>query len=448
MRHPKLSTLVHPKTLGVAISMLLMLVASACSEGTKESSDTSGLTPLAPECTDESVVACSFEGTTVDHLMPDAPITADGEPIKIGMMNTDSGPATAYPELTKGAETGVRWINAELGGVDNRPIELVTCDVEFSGTGSQACGQQMVTEGVVAVMGGIDVFGDGIQVLEDNGIPLIGGVPVSFPAVDSPISFQFSGGSWGQDLGLVYHITKELDAERVSIVYADFGSVADGAEWAKRALIGQGIAEEDVNMVPIPIVAEDMLTPLTAANESDPDAIIILGTDPGCSSSYQAVLDIGITAQTYWSGACIEPTMVDLIGAENLEGYIYAIESPIDVDNPELRLYDEVVEQYGNDEFNAGSVATVSFKTLMNLYAAMDKIGADNISSESIIDFFRSSVDEPSFLGHPYTCDGQQMGGELPAICSPQQILVRMKGGELDVFTDWIQVADLVQPEE
>lgn len=448
MRQLKVTTLLGPKTLGIAVSMVFLLVGSACSEGSTQSSDTSGLTAQATQCTEEFVVECGIEGTTIDHLIPDTPTTADGEPIKIGMMNTDTGPATAFPEITKGAETGVRWINQELGGVDNRPIELVTCDVEFSGTGSQSCGQKMVTEGVVAVMGGLDVFGDGIQVLEDNGIPLIGGIPVSLLAVDSPISFQFSGGSWGQDLGMVYHITKELDAERVSIVYADFGSVADGAEWAKRALISQGIAEGDVNMVPIPIVAEDMLGPLTAANKTDPDAIIILGADAGCSASYQAVLDIGITAQTYWSGACIEPTMVDVIGAENLEGYIYTVESPIDVDDPELLLYDAVVDRYGNDEFNSGSVATVSFKTLMNLYAAMNKIGADEVSAESIIDFFRNAVDEPSYLGHPYTCDGEQMGGELPAICSPQQVLVRMTGGKLEAFTDWIQVADLVAPEK
>ncbi len=237
----------------LAAVAVLSLLAAACSEGT-ESSEDQDLVVAGPECSEESVIECAAEGTMIDDLIPDAPTTADGEPIKIGMMNTDSGPATAFPELTKGAETGVRWINEELGGLDGHPIELVTCDVEFSGTGSQACGQMMVTEEVVAVMGGIDVFGDGIQVLEDNGIPLVGGVPVSFAAVESPISFQFSGGSWGQNLGLVHHITEELQADSVAIIYGEFGSVTDGAEWAQRALIAQGIAEENVTMIPIPII--------------------------------------------------------------------------------------------------------------------------------------------------------------------------------------------------
>ncbi len=156
------------------------------------------------------------------------------------------------------------------------------------------------------------------------------------------------------------------------------------------------------------------------------------------------MIDIGMVAQTYWSGTCLEPTMIDAVGGENLEGYIYAIESPLDPEDPELLLYNDVVERYGNDEFDAGSVAIVSFSALMNLYVAMNEIGFDEISADSIIEHFRGAVDEPRYLGHPYTCDGQQMGGELPAICSPQQILVQMTDGELVQITDWIQVADLV----
>ena len=46
-------------------------------------------------------------------------------------------------------------------------------------------------------MGGIDVFGNGIEVLADNEIPFVGGIPVSEQSVTSPNSFQWSGGSWG-----------------------------------------------------------------------------------------------------------------------------------------------------------------------------------------------------------------------------------------------------------
>lgn len=426
----------------------LMMVAAACSEKTDPETSRDLAQDSEFECDTDSIVECAPDGTTLDDLIPDAPIVADGEPIKIGMINNESGPAAAFPELTLGTEAGVRWLNEEMGGVDGHPIDLITCDVKFSATGAQSCGQRMVEEDVLAVLGGIDLFGDGIQVLEDNGIPYIGGVPVSFTAVESPTSFQFSGGSWGQNLGFVYHMVEELDVERVSIMYGDFGSVVDGAEWARRSLIGQGIAPENINMVPMPIVTEDVLTPLTAANQSDPDAIIVLVADAGCGAAYQAMLEVEITAQTYWSGGCLEPTFVDAVGGENLEGYIYGIENPLEGPPPSVDLYDEVIKRYGSEGVEAGSAATIAFGSLMNLYVELVAIGADDLSSQAIIDDFRSAVDRPSYMGHAYTCDGQQMGGDLPAICAPQQILTQMTDGELEQISDWIDVSALVVPEE
>jgi len=123
-------------------SLTLALVASltaGCSEKSTSSSTSAGksaATVTTTECTADSVVECAPTDTTIDDLLPDAPVVADGTPIKVGMINTDTGPTNAFPELTRGTETGVRWINEELGGVDSHTIELVPCDVKFSATGS------------------------------------------------------------------------------------------------------------------------------------------------------------------------------------------------------------------------------------------------------------------------------------------------------------------------
>lgn len=430
---------------GVGLALTLAIVAG-CSEKTgSESSDrtATSTTVAAADCKADSVVECAPEGTTIDDLLPAAPVVAHGEPIKIGMINTETGPANTFPELTRGTEAGVKWINEELGGVDGHPIELHTCDVQFSATGSKSCGQQMVDAGVVAVLDGIDIFDDAVQVLEDNGIPLVGGIPVGFATVNSPISFQFSGGSWAGDLSLAYHITEKLHAKRVSIMYSDFGPITDGAEWAKRALMRGGVAEADVNMVPMPIVSEDILTPLTAANETDPDAIIVLVTGSGCSAAFQAAKDIGVTAQLYFSGGCLDAAVIKEVGMDSLEGDIFNIENVLKGSPPDVTLYTSVVERYGRN-VEAASAATVSFKSLMNLYDQMREIGADNLTREALIKNLRASVAHRSFMAPPYTCDGKQMGGKLPAICSPQQILTRITDGVLTQITDWIDITKYV----
>ena len=65
------------------------------------------------------------------------------------------------------------------------------CNTEFSAEGSTTCGQRFVEEKVPAVLGGIDVFGNAIDTLGDNGIPYIvvltdptsGGVFASFASL-------------------------------------------------------------------------------------------------------------------------------------------------------------------------------------------------------------------------------------------------------------------------
>jgi len=222
--------------------------------------------------------------------------------------------------------------------------------------------------------------------------------------------------------------------------------VADGAQWARTALIRQGLAPDNVKMVTMPIVVEDMLAPLSAAAEGDPDAIIVLVADSGCGAAYDAAREIAIDAKLYWSAACMGTDMIDAIGPEQVEDYIYAVESPVDATAPDTLLYGEAVRRYGGGRVDAQSAAAVGFASMMNLYVQLAAIGVDSITPEKIIGELRGAVDHPSFMGHPYTCDGNQMGGKLPAICAPQQILVELKAGVPTPVTDWIEVADLLDP--
>ena len=110
------------------------------------------------------------------------------------------------------------------------------CNTQFSAEGSTSCGQQFVEQDVAVVMGGIDVFGNGIEVLDDNGIPFVGGIPVSEQSVKSPNSFQWSGGSWGATIAFADYAINELDAEKVAIVYGEFGSITESAQYAQTVL--------------------------------------------------------------------------------------------------------------------------------------------------------------------------------------------------------------------
>mgnify|MGYP001550479132 FL=1 len=63
--------------------------------------------------------------------VPDTPVAAEGESIKIGMINQENEVFGDFPELRQAAAAAVEWVNAELGGVGGRPLELLACNTNF-----------------------------------------------------------------------------------------------------------------------------------------------------------------------------------------------------------------------------------------------------------------------------------------------------------------------------
>ncbi len=419
--------------------LLVALVVAATTSGCSETQDpaATGTTVAtgAGHCDEASLVECARR-SILAHVVPDATGPAEGEPILIGMVNQENTPAGSYPELSAAATAAVEFVNEELGGIHGRPIRLEVCNTEFSAEGSTSCGQRFVEEGAVAVLGGIDVFGNAIDVLDDNDIPYVGGIPVSDRSVTAPNSFQFSGGTWGAAVAFADHAVKS-GAERVAVVYGDFGSIADAAEVGRRVLERSGA---EVQMVPYPIIATDLSATLAAATADDPDAIFVLAADTGCRAGFDGLHALGVRATKYFVGACASPAITEQAGNDATEGIVFNVEGPVRPEDPsaDQQLYDGVIAKYGSAGLDPIGAGTVSFRAFMNLYRILAGLDGDPAPAK-VIAALGQQVGTPSFAGHPYTCDRQQFT-DLPAMCAPQQILTEMHDGTLRQIGDWVDV--------
>ena len=418
-----------------SIGVAALVALAGCSEADPEATTS---TTTAITCDSSALLSCAQQSTLAPYA-PSEPTQAQGEPIRIGMINQENTPGGSFPELSLAVQAGIRFINDEMGGVDGRPLALEVCNTEFSAEGSTSCAQEFVEKKVPAVLGGIDVFGNGIDTLAQNGIPFVGGIPISSQSFTAPNSFQWSGGSQSAGVAFAWYAGQELSAERVSIVYQDFGSIADSAEVAKQVLGGYGT---EVQMVPYPVLATDLSSALTAAASTSPEAMIIFAADSGCKAGFDGVASLGLTAATFYVGACAAPSIIDQVSAEATNGVYFNVDGPL-VDDPPLpdgQLYEGVIAEYGGGLDPAGA-GTVSFRSLMNLYVILSQLDGD-ITPASITSALQATVDAPNFGGHPYTCDGEQFDG-LPALCSPQQILAQMQERNLNQVTDWIDVGQI-----
>ncbi len=422
------------------IAVLAVVAAASCSEPAPKGSASGASTTVVPgSCDTTDLLACARK-STLAKWVPDTPTKATGTPITLGMVNQENTPAASFPELSQADEAAVAFVNDQLGGVDGHPIKLDVCNTKFTAEGSTACGQRFVDEKVPAVLGGIDVFGNSIDTLDQNGIPFVGGVPVSNQSATNANSFQFSGGTWGAAIAFAWYATNTLHAKRVSIVYGEFGSITQSAQFGEKVLKDHDV---QVQMVPYPILATDISSALQAVAPTKPDAVMVLAADNGCKAGYDGIHALGLKAQTFYVGACASPNIIASVPKNETEGTIFNVEGPIirTAAEPDTALYSAVAAKYGKgyDPIGAG---TVTFRSFMNLYAVMRQLGADGSTPKAIMTAFRSKVDAPSFMGHPYTCNGKQLA-DLTAMCSPQQILAEQKNGQLEQLGTWIDVGKI-----
>ncbi len=433
----------------VAVVVAAGLIAVGCSEPEPEAGPSTTQLPSVAD----SVEPTEGDGTTVISRFAGeqwflggvpTPKAADPAlpPLLVGFTNVDSGPVGALPELHEAADAAVAFMNAELGGAGGRPIELVPCILSnpLSADESQACGRRFVDAGVVAVLGGIGLSnGPMIDVLEQNQVPYVGGIPLNQPEMTSPISFQFSGGSPGAFTAFAQDAVAAKGARRVAVLFAEYPAIQDAA-----VNYGAAVARDlgaEVIEVPFPMVSQDYSAAAQKAAESDPDAIFVGAADLACAPIMQALADLNSGAQLYMVGACADQRQIAKVGVDRVLGTRFNVEGRIDQSDglADTELYTLAMDRYA-PETSPRSAATVVFRSAMNLWAVLDRLGPD-ATSAGILEAFRTSVDVPSFDGHPYTCDGSLIPA-LPSMCAPQEVIAELTGPDQfrEASDGWIDV--------
>ena len=428
----------------VAIATVVAL-AAGCSEPAPEEdagTDTAGSTPV-DDAREGATIAERFGGEDwFLGTVPEEPTAADpdAEPIVLGMINQEDTPLGSFPEIRRAVEGGVAFVNAELGGVGGRPLELVSCVTSFDPEMSASCAQEMVAAEVVALVGGIDVTSNGsLPVLEANGIPQLGGIPANVVEQASDNTFFFSGGVSGGLAAFLAHAA-ENGAETAVLAYGEFDSF-DVAANDYAAPVAESL-DIDLELVSFPLTATDFLPVLTRAAESDPDAIMVAAAGSSCAPIMRTYRDLGLDAQLYLVGACADSEIIEAADGAH-EGVLFNSEGPPEGQaGIEGDLFLAVNELYAGGR--GDGAGTVGLRGFLNLYALLDQLGPDGISREAIFEAVRATEGEPSFWGHAYTCDGAQVEG-LPALCAPQQSIFRVEapGDNVTINDEWYDTVAL-----
>jgi branched-chain amino acid transport system substrate-binding protein len=366
-----------------------------------------------------------------------------GDPVAIGLTNLEGSPAGSVVALREGTEAAVKYINAELDGLKGRPIKLDVCITSGSPESSTACANQMVEHRVVAVLGGVDLgSAASLPILTAAGIPYIGMAPLLPADFTTNGAFTLDPGGLGTAASAVYAVDK-LKAEKVAVLHDDSAQGRQLAEaFVRPALLKRGLSAANVKLVAEKADAADMAPAVAAATQAKPDAVIVVFTTPACSRVMQAASALGVDSSMFYIGRCSDPAVVAAGGAGAEGAYFFwtVLHVEANADDPDVKLYATKVKKYGGPDIEAASFDTSrGFATTMSFYRRIATLEATGITPSAVTDKFRTAVDVPAFMGHPYTCDGHQAIPGFVGVCNSNvRIYQYVKGHYRDASGGWI----------
>jgi branched-chain amino acid transport system substrate-binding protein len=374
------------------------------------------------------------------------PHRATGKPLVVGMINMEDAPAGSFPEIRQDAQAAVRYVNEELGGVGNRPIQLVTCKTDGTPESSQACATELQAKRPVAVLGGIDLGASAsMPVFEKANIPYVGLTPALGDESSSTTSFMLAGGLAADLLAEADYITGTLHATKVGVVHLDLPGLQEAAVLAAKTILEkQGVA--DVKIVSEKADAADFVPAVKAATASNPDVLVVVFPAQGCTRILQAVQALRLRSRLFLPSACAASEVFDAAGAAaNGVTFASALLPYTDTADPEVATYLDKRRRYGAGDDSPSVLAQAGFALVMDLHRELAALPATPTPA-ALTERLKAVHDEPSFMAHPYTCDGQQIT-VLPSICNAWvRLLVSTGQGHFDDLAgDWVSGAHLVK---
>jgi branched-chain amino acid transport system substrate-binding protein len=254
---------------------------------------------------------------------------------------------------------------------------------------------------------------------------------------------QWNGFSVGGLPAMAAYAADQLHARKVVVVYPELPGTGDFVGGLTRSVL-QAKGVPDVRMLGSDITQPDKTATMSAAAQSDPDAILAVDAGAGCVSLMKAHADLASQTALLVTGNCTEAGFRKAAGSA-AEGVYTSNGTLIDSapDDPDVVVFRQALAAYAPRDIPVTEVTAAGFNTVMNVYNALKNLPADQLTSAKLLQTLKSAKNAPNFLAHPYTCDSRVR--LAPSVCNTTSRMLQVKNGKLvDVGGDWLDAAQYV----
>lgn len=383
-----------------------------------------------------TAAACGGSATSDDDReMP------EGDPVRIGLFDPSSG-AYKSPGVGVGARAAVDHVNHEIGGIHERPVELVSCATDGTPETTISCANKFAEEGVVAALDGYNITSSAaLDILASKQIPLVGGIPfdsTTGAGVDNRVFF--SAPQAGFLIGAMQAFA-EAGKKNVTLVAADVKETRNSIESAKAVGAALGLEVDGLFFSPSNPNFDAIASTIA---ETDPDVGgLMAAPDPSvCTKLVQALRPLGYEG-TIFTAACTEFIKADPAQAAGAALYSshwlpQAKEFAPEEKQEELEVAEKAVADEGG---TADFYAYAQFGVTVTLAEALNEAADTTLDGPTVLKTLKALKGFDSFLGPELDC-----GGKTTANCTSQVLLfnVNDQGQTEPAGGDWITAAPAI----
>jgi len=438
---------------GVAAIAVAALAAAGCSSSSSSSSSSSTPTSSSSSTSSPTATGAGTGGQgaqSVTNYVQYVGGTAGAAnkslaPVYIGYVNQQGGPTAVGLLATAGAQMAVNYANAELGGIDGHPIQLVTCFIASAEEEGTVCAQKFLANKKIDVveLGGVAIGVQSFFSTLGSSIPVIDGVaatPIDAVQPNAVILFGDAThilapfGTYARDV---------LHAKTAALVYpSDNAGIATGAAAVKAGLQQAGIS---VKAVGYPESQTDLTSVLTAAGAQTADLVIPYSDTAGCVNLAKSLQTLGITNPKKILSAplCLNGQVISGLG--DWPHWTYSIASSLygDTTDPGMLTYMSVAQKYSTPADAPDPWNIVDFGQTLTTIKIMNEVGYANLSPAGILAKAKAFTG-PQALGAPALDCGKY--SNAPGVCNDRIQFFEYDGGVTKGKPDWIKMAGWLQP--
>lgn len=280
-------------------------------------------------------------------------------------LHTTAGINT-YPEEPAGAKAAALAIN-QAGGIDNHPVQIVTCDDTGTANGAAVCGRNAVSDGVIEVTNGSILSTSFIGILQAANIPLVNNSTLNPPDFSSPVAFP---------LGAT--IQASYAAEAVTLIKAGFTKIGI-ARWDTSADLAStnaikfavGKAGGTVVSVPaVPLAATDYSPYIEQLKSAGANGVILLSGNNEIIGMLRGSPELGYSPKyAFPSGLLSASQQKSLEPAVNGVVQSASFPSPTDTALPGIKMFNDQMAAEKATGDNDATIDTSSFGSWLSVQA-------------------------------------------------------------------------------